>query len=200
MKTCAGLEIEVQGPGERAFYQQQQKKYLDENSFTAASDLQDLDRLMFMELLVYRATVHLASGKNYYGELLGPGDEADLRRTLKENAPLISNIKNDLGLTKAQREKEQYESVGKYLVDLRARAREHGIHREEQLQKAIALINQLFALVGAFDRSDEIERDKMGLNTADDVLEWVRTVMRPEFDAIDEYFRKNAQRYWVRRL
>lgn len=200
MKTCAGLEIEVQGTGERAFYQQQQRKYLDENGFSASSDLQDLDRLMFMELLVYRATVWLSSGRNYHNELLGPGDEADLRRVIKENATLISNIKNDLGLTKAQREKEQYESVGKYLVDLRARAMEHGIHREDQLQKAIALINQLFAIVGAFDRSDEIERDKMGLNTADDVLEWVRTVMRPEFDAVDTYFRTHQQKMWVRKL
>ncbi len=67
------------------------------------------------------------------------------------------------------------------------------------MHKAIALTNQLFALVGAFDRSDEIERDKMGLNTADDLLDWVRTVMRPEFDAIDAAWRLN-QKNWVRKL
>lgn len=196
----AGLEIEVQGPGERKFYEQQQKKYLDENKFTAASDLQDLDRLLFMELLVYRATCWLASGKNYHGELIGPGDEADCRKAIKENSALISQIKNDLGLTKAQREKEQYESVGKYLTDLRARAMEHGIHREKQLQKGIVLMNQLFALIGAYDRSDEVERDKLGLNTPDDILDWIRDVMRPEFDAVDAYFRKNQQKFWVRKI
>ena len=195
----SGQEIEVQGNAERTFYTTQQAKYLAENKFTAVTDLQDLDRLVFMELLVYRATCFLGSGKNYYGEFLGPSDEADCRRVIKENAPLISNVKTDLGLTKAQRDKEQYESVGKYLVDLKARAREHGIHREAQVHKALSLINQLFSMVGAFDRSDQIEREKLGLDTADDVLDWVRDVMRPDFDAVDAAWRVN-QRAWVRSI
>lgn len=200
VKTLSGQEIEVQGAGERDFFRNQQAKYQAENSFTANSDVQDLDRLIFMELMTYRNTCWLASGKNYHGELLGPSEESDCRRAIKENAPLISNVKNDLGLTKAQRDKEQYESVGKYLVDLKARAREHGINRETQVQKAIVLMNQLFSIVGAFDRADEIERDKLGLQDADDVLDWVRDVMRPEFDKVDEYYRSHNQKFWVRKL
>ncbi len=200
VKTLSGQEIEVQGTSERDFYRGQQTKYQAENSFTATTDLQDLDRLIFMELMTYRNTCWLASGKNYYSEMLGPSEEADCRRAIKENAPLISNVKNDLGLTKAQRDKEQFESVGKYLVDLKARAREHGINRENQLQKAIVLMNQLFSVVGAFDRADETERGKLGLETSDDVLDWIRDVMRPEFDSVDAYFRANQQKFWVRKL
>jgi hypothetical protein len=199
VKMLSGQEIIVQGTAERDFYNEQQKKYTTENTFSAVSDLQDLDRMLFMELLVYRATCWLASGKNYYKEILGPGEEADCRKVIKENSPLISTIKNDLGLTKAQREKDAFTSVGSYIVNLKARAREHGIHREKQVHKALSLINQLFSMVGAYDRSDEVERFKLGLEKPDDILDWVREVMRPEFDAIDTAWRQN-QRAWLREL
>lgn len=200
VRTLGGQEIEVQGTAERDFFRGQLARYMQENSFTATTDLQDLDRLVFLELLVYRSTCWLSSGKNYYGELLGPSEESDCRKSIKENAPLISSIKTDLGLTKAQRDKEQYESVGKYLVDLKARAREHGVNREKQMQKAISLTNQLFSVIGAFDRADEIERGKLGLETPNDVLDWIRDVFRPEFDAVDAAYRAGHQRFWIRSL
>lgn len=200
VKTLAGQTIQVQGDGERDFYVNQQRKYMSENSFSAIADLQDLDRLLFLELLVHRATCWLSSGHNYYGELLSPSEEADCRKVIKENSPLISTIKNDLTLTKSQRDKEQFESVGKYLSDLKARAREHGIKREKELAKMLSLGKELFSLVGTFDRADEVERQKLGLESSDDVVDWVRTVMKPEFDRIDDYFRTHQQRFWVRQI
>lgn len=200
VRTTSSQTLKVQGQDEADFYTEQQVKYLSEHRFTAVTDLQDLDRMLFFELLAYRATRQLASGMSVQGHILSGSEEADLRRQNKDLAPLISNLKNDLGITKSQRDKEQFESVGSYLVNLRARAKETGVRREEQLGKALALINQLFAVVGAYDRSDESEREKLGLSNPDDVLDWVRGVMRPEFDAIDEYFRTHAQRFWVRQL
>lgn len=200
VQTTSGQVLQVQTQEEADFYVQQQAKYLSEHKFTAVTDLQDLDRMLFFELLNYRATVQLASGRNQMGQYLTPPEEADCRRQMKEAAPLISNLKNDLGITKSQRDKEQFESVGAYLVNLRARAAEMGVHRQKQLQQALILMNQLLSLVGAYDRSDEVERDKLGLQSADDVLDWIRTVMGPEYHAVDAYFRQNQQRTWVRTI
>lgn len=200
VRTHSGQFIEVMGAAEKAFYRDQQKKYTTENVFTAATDLQDLDRLLFFELLNYRYTTWLSSGKNYYNELLTPNEATDLRRSMKDIAPLISTIKNDLGLTKSQRDKAQYESVGTYLTELKARAKEHGINREKQLTKALCLIKELFTIVGAYDRSNEVERLKLGFENADEIVDWIRQTMKPEFDAIDAHFRLSAQKFWVRRL
>lgn len=200
VKTLSGQIIEVQGDGEAKFYVAQQRKYIDENKFTAVTDLQSLDQLLFQELLCFRYQSWLGSGRNYAGELLVPSEEVDCRRGLKEAGAIISQLKNELGLTKTQRDKEQYESVGAYLVNLKARAREHGVHREKQLQKMLVLGNELFAMIGAYDRANEVERIKLGLEKPEDILDWVRQVMRPEYDAIDEYFRSHAQRFWVRTI
>ncbi len=199
VRQTNGQTLQVMGDTEAKFYRGQQKRYLDENKFTAASDLADLDRLLFFELLVFRWTQWLSSGRDYDG-WLAPSAEEQLRKNLKETAPLISAIKNDLGLTKSQRDKEQADSVGAYLVELKRRAKEHGVRREKQLTAAICLTKELFSLVGTFDRSNQLERSKIGLESADDILDWIRNHMKPEFDSIDEHFRKNSQRFWVGRL
>lgn len=200
VKMLSGETIEVQGDGERDFWNNQQKKYMAENTFTNTSDLQDLDRLLFLELLVHRATRWLSAGTNYYGEMLAPSEEADCRKLIKDTSPMISTIKNDLSLTKTQRDREQYESVGTYIIKLKARAREHGVKREKELTKALCLLKELFSVVSTYDRADQFERVKLGLESPEDILEWVRTYAMPEFNRIDEYFRDHDQRYWVRDL
>lgn len=199
VKTVAGHEIEVMGRYEAKYFRDQQAKYLAENKFTAVTDLADLDRLLFLELMIFRWTGWLSSGKDYDG-ILAPSQEDQIRKNIKEVGPQISQIKSDLGLTKSQRDKEAFESVGQYLVDLKARAKEHGVRREKQLTSAICLIKELFSLVGTFDRSNELERSKIGLETEADILDWVRFHMKPEFDAIDEYFQNHQQKFWVRKV
>lgn len=197
--TVAGHSIEVMSPDEAKYYNSSKRKYLAENKFTAVTDQADLDRLLFMELLVFRWTGWLSSGRDYDG-LLTPNQEDQIRKNLKEMSPLISNVKNDLGLTKSQRDKEAFESVGQYLVDLKARAKEHGVRREKQLTAAIALTKELFSLVGTFDRSNELERGKIGLETEADIVDWIRLHMKPTFDEIDEYFQNHQQKFWVRKV
>lgn len=200
VKTLTGMTITVQGKDEADYYIGQQLKYMGENTFTAISDLTDLDRMLFAELEVYRATCWLAAGRDYEQNWLSASEIAACRKTIKENGVMISSIKNDLALTKSQREKEQYASVGGYINDLKARAREHGVNREKQLTKALSLVHELFSMVGTYDRSDEVERQKLGLENSDVILDWVREVMEPEFKAIDEHFRQNAQRFWIRTI
>jgi len=200
VQTNSGSTIEVMGNGEANFWRNQKKKYEDEHKFTAATDLMDLDRLLFLELLVHRATQWLGSGKNYYGEILTPSEEAECWKVVRSNNPLISSIKNDLGLTKSQRDREQFESVGAYINNLKARAREHGVKREKELTKALCLIKELFSIVGTFDRSDATERQKTGFETEGDILDWIRKNMKPEFDQIDTYFRTHHQKFWVKTI
>lgn len=196
VSTPSGKTINLMNQDEVDFYEAQAKQYLIENTFTHASDLQDLDRLIFLELLVFRASVWLAGGIDYDGLTLSDRQRLDATKSLKEHSDLLSKVKNDLGMTKTQREKAQYESVAAYLIELRQRAKHFGIHREEQLGKGIALIKELFAIVGAYDRADEDERRKIGFKNADEVLDWVRDSMRPEFDVIDDHFIKNHQAFW----
>lgn len=199
VRQLNGQELQVQGAVEQAFYDGQRGKYLAENVFTVTSDLADLDRLLFLELLDFRWRTWLSSGRDYDG-FLTPQQEEQIRKNLKENAPLISQVKNDLGLTKSMRDKEKAESVGAYLMELKVRAREHGIRREKELARALCLIKELFSLVGTYDRSNALERGKMNLDSPDDILDWIRSHMKPEFDAIDEYFRNNSQKFWVGKL
>lgn len=199
VKQINGHSLEVQGDGERDFYQAQKRRYLAENKFTAIADLTDLDRLLFLELLMFRWSNFLSSGRDYDG-YLQPGQEDQLRKNIKETAPLVSVIKNDLGLTMSQRTKEQADSVGAYITELKKRAKEHGIKREEQLTKALCLIEELSSLVGTFDRSNALERSKVGLESAEDIVDWIRTSMLPEYREVDEYFRTAKQKFWVGRV
>lgn len=195
--TPSGQYIEVLGDAERDFYEGQRKAYMAQNLFTNTSDLLDLDRLVFLELLIYRATSWIGAGQDYEGLRLSDAGETAQRRSLKETSSLISVIKNDLGLTKSQRDKDAYSSVGTYITQLKQRAKEFGVHREKQVSTGITLCKQLFAILGAYDRSDEIERKKIGFENADEILEWIRTVMVTEFDAIDAKFIAGTQKYWT---
>lgn len=200
VKTLAGDVINLQSKAEGDFYTQARDRYMAENKFTVASDLRALDRLIFFETLVYRWQTQLASGKNLDGAFLTDREEDSLRKNLKETAPLLSQIQSDLGLTKSQREKDQYESVGAYIVRLQQAAKEHGIRRERQLGKAIELTKELFSLASAYQRSSQKEREKLGLESAEDIITWILDYMKPEFDAVDDHFRKNQQRFWLRQI
>lgn len=195
--TPSGVIIRVLGDVEQQFYIAKAKEYLDQNDFTNVSDLLDLDRLLFYELIVFRMQWWLGAGVDYDGL---PIDRNQLQRNLKDTSDQLSKVKNDLGLTKSARDKAQAESVGAYLTDLKQRAKEFGVHRERQLVKGITLMKQLASIVGAFDRADKIEREKLGFRDEVEVLAWVRDVMIPEFDAVDAHFRANQQRYWVRKI
>ena len=194
--TISGQTLELQHQSEQKFYSDAQKKYRTENKFDVASDLRALDRLIFLETLMHRWTSWLASGQDYDGYIT-PQHEEQVRKNIKETGPLISTIQNDLGLTKSQREKDQFESVGAYIVKLQQAAKAHGIRREKQLTRSLDLINQLFSMVGSYRRSTDSEKKKLGIENADQILEWIDVHMRAEYDEVDEYFREHEQKAWV---
>ena len=200
VKTITGHDIELQTDKEKKFYEEARDKYLAENKFTAASDLRGLERLLLLEVQMFRCQWQIASGVDYDLNFLTPQQEAALQKLVKETAPMISVLQNDLGLTKAQRDKDQHESVGQFINDLKVRAKAFGVMREKQLGKALELTKDLFSVAGAYKRSNEHERKKLGYESAEDVVDFILEVVKPQFDEIDKYFRENDQKFWIRQL
>jgi hypothetical protein len=195
--TPVGSESPVMNQDEADYYNGQCNAYMSQFLFTNVADLADLTRVLFYELLMHRLSQWAATGVDYDGITV---DAGQIRRAIKEYGDSLSKVKNDLGMTKSQRDKEKEQDTGAYLVRLKQRAREFGIHRENQLRKAMQLMNDLSYIVGSFDRSDQVERDKLGFSTEHDILEWIRETMLPEFIAVDDHFRKNQQRFWQQEL
>lgn len=200
VQTLSGHPLELQTAQEKGFYEEARDRYTTENAFTAASDKRSLDRLLFFETQMFRWTWQLSLGMDYDYQYLDAAEETRLRRSVKETAPLISQLQNDLGLTKSARDKAKAESVGEYLTLLQQAAKEHGIRREKQLGKALELTKELFNVAGTYKRSNAKERAKLGFESPEDVIDWVLEVMKPEFDAVDDHFRTHQQKFWLRKL
>lgn len=200
VKTLTGGEIQLLHANEKKYYETARDKYLSEYQFTAANDHRSLDRLLLLEVQMHRAQWMLMAGMDYEGIDLDGKEETDLRRTVKDVGAQINEIQTSLGLGKNQRDKAQHDSVGAYITTLKNAAKLHGVKREKELGKAIELTKELFSLCGAYNRSDQEERRKLGFENADAIVTWVLEYMKPEFDSIDEYFRANHQKFWVRDL
>ena len=78
--TASGQTIEVLSDSERLYYKGQAARYQAENKFDNTSDLLELDRLVFMELLVFRASSWLGRGQDYGMTLPDRGGAACRRR------------------------------------------------------------------------------------------------------------------------
>lgn len=181
---------------EADWFNETRDEYLHQAKFTERTDLQDLDRLLAMELSVFRSTQHLAAGVDYEGSLI---DEHTVQRDIKLMSAEISSIKKSMGLSKEARDAAANEgSVAGYIADLKSRARAFGVMREKQLGVALVLMKEIFSTAGSHMRADEEERVKLGFETAEDVLKWIMEDVKPRFDEVDEYFREHEQRFWIR--
>lgn len=177
------------------YFQERVKRYLEDNHFTNVADLQELDRIVSMETMMWRWSIWVSQQKDYWFD---PIDEKELQKQNKETSTEVRGIKGALGIDKVTRDKVRGEdSVSKYLENLRIRAREFGVHREGQLSKALELFNELDAKVTLFDNCTEDERRETGA-TLEGVMAWIRDDVIPRYRELDEYFRKNTQRFWIR--
>lgn len=198
VELCSGETLMVQTDVEQRWFNQTKERYLTETRFTDTTDLQDMDRLLCLELSIFRWNQHLASGRDYERNLI---DEDLLRKQIKEQSEAITKVKTSLALDKKSRDAALNEgNFAVWFADVKRRAKLFGIHRENQLNKALALMNELSGIVGAFDRSDAEERKKLGYETEADIIAWVRDSMLPDFRAIDEHFIEHEQKMWKRDL
>lgn len=195
VKSAGGLVLSVVGQREKEWFETVLKKYQQEYLFENIADLQDLDRLMGLELLSYRYTIWLVMGHNYAGKTI---IDKDIRVGKEKWDTEIRLLKNHMGMDRKNRMQAESESTGDFLKNLLRRAHEFGIHRDHQIAKAMDLIYELSKLVGLHDRTDAEEQSSLGV-TEHQIIGWIREVVVPEFMEIDAAFRKN-QKLWIKDL
>lgn len=192
----SGKIMQVQTNAEAEWYEETRDAYLGELKFTEKTDLIDLDRLLILELMIFRWTQHLSAGIDYVGDMV---NEKQLTADIKAYSDQLNKIKDSMGLTKRARDDSlNADNFAQKYSDLKARAKMFGIHRETQVTKGITLAMELSTVIGAFDRADDEERRKLGFENEHEIMEWIRNTWLPEFHAVDEHFRQNSQRYWIR--
>lgn len=198
VELCSGETLLVLTDQERRWFLDTKAKYLAQNKFTDVTDLQDLDRLLGLELMMFRWTQFLSAGRDYDRNLI---DEEQVRKQVKEQSDAITKLKASLNLDKKSRDAALNDgNFHTWFMDVKRRAKVFGIHRENQLHVALGLMNDLSGIVGSYDRSDEEERRKLGYESEADILRWIREYMLPEFKKVDEHFLENEQKLWKRDL
>jgi hypothetical protein len=196
--TASGGYAVVLHQREKAFYEEARDKYLSDFTFTAASDFRTVDRLLLLEVQMFRTQDFLTRGSDYQHTDFEDSEIAALQRSQKVLGDQISSLQSELGLTKAQRDKAREDSVGAYIANLQVRAKQQGVKREKELGRALELTHELFATVDAWQRSNAAEREKLELPKAEDVLKWITDYIEVEFKAVDDYYRQHEQRFFIR--
>jgi hypothetical protein len=195
VKAPSGSPYEVLHDLEVTWWNEAKAKYLAHYSFENIADIQDLDRLLQSELLAYRWGYWIANEGDYDGNSV---DEKSTRESLQKTQTELRLLKKHMGMDRRGRIESQSQSVADYLSTLKKRAKEFGIHRNTQVAKIIDLFSELETLIGLHDRTDEQERAELGV-TETEIIGWIRETAIPEWQAIDDEFRKE-QRYWIREV
>lgn len=193
VSTPGGSDFNLQTQEEADWYENRRDRYLTDNHFPNVSDLQDLDRLLILEVMVYRWSLWLGQGFDY---MYSRVDEGQLKNNIKEYSVETRLLKQSLGIDKATRDKEKGESLADYTANLLQRAKEFGYHRNEQYEIVVTKFYELSAMVKTYDRCDAEERNLLDLSY-ETIFEWIRTKVVADFDVHADAFRKN-QSIWVK--
>jgi hypothetical protein len=195
VSTPSGSDLHLQTQEEADWYESRRDRYLTDNIFTNVSDLQDLDRLLMLEVLSYRWGLWMAQGFDYvYARV----DEGQLKNNIKEYSVEIRLLKQSLGIDKSTRDKDKGESLSDYTTNLLRRAKEFGYHRNEQYELAVTKFYELRTMVTTFDRCDDEERSLLDLSH-DSIFEWIRENVIKPWDEMSDAFRK-SQSMWIRSM
>ena len=195
VQGASGAHFTVANQKEADWFAENMTRYLDEYAFENVSDLQDLDRLLGLELLSYRYALWMLNGIDYEGLLF---DEKAVRDHKSKIDTEIRLTKNHMGMDRKGRIESEQQSTADYLTNLKQRAKEFGVHRNHQVAKAIDLFEEISTRIGLFDRTDEEERHHLGVSQ-EQIIDWIRDEAIPEYRAIDDAFRQE-QRYWLREV
>lgn len=195
VEGAAGTEFTVLSPEEARWFESSLEQYQEQYHFDNIADLQDLDRLLALELLSYRYAAWLIRDGDYEGNAF---DEKAVRDHKDKIDKELRNIKAHMGIGRKSRTESESQSTADYLSNLLQRAGEMGIHRDEQNAKIIDLFSQLKSKVGLHDRSDDEERTHNKVHT-DDIMNWLREEAFPAYDGLDDAFREN-QKMWIKDL
>lgn len=192
----SGSQFPVLTQSEAEYLTDRASRYLSDQIWVNVSDLQDVDRMLIFELLIYRMGLFVARGLDYFGD---PIEAGTLRKSMIEMTRELRLLKQTLQVDKKSREASRgADSTAALWENLRRRALEFGIHRDEQTAKAIELINDLIAFRVTMKNADDQEKKELHV-TEKDFFEWIDDRLIPEFQAVDAAFRVN-QRMWIRDL
>lgn len=195
VKGAGRMTMEVLNEMEENWWNDAIAMYKDQYNFQNVADLDDLDRLLAMELLSMRYGYWLVSGKDYFGREFVEKSVSEQKDKLDSQ---IRQLKRHMGMDRKGRVESETESVGEYIKNLLRRAQEFGVHRDMQINMAFDLFVELRKLVGLHERTDEEEQAHLGI-TQNQIYEWIRDVAIPEFDKLDDAFRVN-QRIWIKEV
>lgn len=188
----SGAEVEVMTQGEADYFNEISSRYTSDNKFMNISDLLELDRILIMETVTYRWASWLMKGVDYQGRNVNADQ---VQRSIALYSKEIREIKSALGIDKVTRDKDKGSNLADYLNTLLQRAKEFGIHRDNQIVAAINILNELAAAATANKNMTESERREFGYRDPD-IVDLILSKMS-EYEKIDEAFRKN-QRLWIR--
>lgn len=194
---ASGARFEVLSDSEQEYWNHARDNYLDQYKFENVSDLQDLDKVLVGEVLSFRWGSWLIREADYDGRAIDEIEDK-LKKQKKELDQETRILKEKMGLNRAHRQDSEQENVAEYLETLLKRAKEFGVHRDEQITKAIDLVQEVFTQVGLYYRTDEEERAHLRVRP-EDIMKWLVEVAQPEFEAIDAAFRKNQQ-IWIKEV
>ncbi len=189
----AGGNFTVLTEAEEELFNDLARRYTTDNHFQNISDLQDLERVIHMEVLNLRYSNWMSTESDYYGS------DVDLRAIgglIKDFSMELRQLKKSVGIDRTSRHRDTGESLPDYWSNLKERAEEFGIHRENQLTSALTLFNELMALITLHDNANDAERKKLKC-TADHIIDWVRDTAIPQYKAVDKHFIESQQRFWV---
>lgn len=195
VSTPSGSDLNLQTSEEANWYEDRRDRYLADNHFPNVSDLMDLDRLLFMEVMGYRWQLWISQGFDYLNARV---DEGHLTDKVKSYSVEVRLVKASLGIDKATRDKEKGESLADYTDNVLRRAKEFGYYRNQQYELAVTKFYELVSLVKTFDRCDPEERVLLDLSQ-DTIFEWIRVHLIKEWDTLASEFRKN-QTMWVKSI
>lgn len=193
VQAPSGYDYHLQTQEEADWYEDRRDRYQTDNMFPNVSDLQDLDRLLTLEVLVYRWSLWMAQGFDYVYSLV---DAGQLKNNIKEYSVEIRLLKQSLGIDKSTRDKEKGESLSDYTANLLHRAKEFGYHRDQQYELAVTKMYEMRSMVMTYDRCDDEERALLDLS-AEQIVEWIRDRVVKDWDDVADAFRKN-QSMWIR--
>lgn len=195
VQSPSGSTLNLQTEDERDWYVSRRDRYMADNKFVNVSDLQDLDRLLILELMVHRWSLWLGQGFDYLYTRI---DENALKDSLKTYSTELRLLKSNLGIDKATRDKDKGANLAEYIEGLLVRAKEFGYHRNSQYASAVTKMYHLRSMVTTYDRCDEEERRTLDLSP-EQILDWIRVEMIQPWDEISDAFRKD-QSIWIRSM
>jgi len=195
VNSPSGSELNLQTQEEAEWYESRRDRYLTDNMFTQVSDLQDLDRLLMLEVMLYRWGLWMGQGFDY---LYSRIDENQLKNNLKDYSTEVRLIKASLGIDKITRDKDKGESLSDYVDKLLERAKIFGYHRNQQYETAVTKFYQLRSMVLTYERCDAEERELLDLSM-ESIFEWIKDEVIKPFDELQASFRKE-QAMWIRSM